>query len=741
MSNNEKKAASYEDDEIDLLELLNTLLGGKWLILFFTVIACVLAFIFAYGQTSVYRADALLQVEEKTATVPGFAELAGLTAGSDSSVQTEIELLKSRKVLGKVVDRLKLDIVAEPQRVRYLGEFYHKFFNSDGGIEKPPKVWAKIDSMLSSYAWGEESIKVRSLYVPEELLGVPLTLVVTEVGYELFNQDVLLVSGVVNKTSVSKKSKVRIYVEELTGLPGTHYSIIKNSQLNTISTIKKSLKISEKGKGTGIIHLQMDSGDKAQMVKVLNRISNVYLAINMAYNKEEASKALEFLEGQIEPIKDRLAVAESELSQYRTRNQTANMSMETMGVLEVVATIDTELQQLEMQRASLSQRYTLNHPRVKVLLSQEAKLKERKKTILSKITRLPQKQQDLLKLERDFKVADAIYSKILNDIQEFKIAKASTIGNIHIVDTAVAHDDVVKPKRLLIITLGALLGAMLGTVLVFIRSAMNKAIGDPKVLEEHINIPIFATIPLNKKLNKLVVKGKRGRKQKTLLAIQDGSSPAIESLRSLRTSLQFTLFEAKNNIVMITGPSPSIGKSFISSNFAAVLAASDKRVLLIDADMRKGYLHEVLEKPRTPGLSELISGECAIEQAVHSVDIDDSSKLDAIVSGIVPPNPSELLMNSQFPALLEELSSRYDLILIDTPPVNAVTDPSIIGVHVGVVFMVVHDNHHTLDEIEHTLTRLSHTGITVNGFIYNGYTPKRTKYGYGYDTYSYGGYY
>jgi len=273
-------------------------------------------------------------------------------------------------------------------------------------------------------------------------------------------------------------------------------------------------------------------------------------------------------------------------------------------------------------------------------------------------------------------------------------------------------------------------------LLVFIRKALHQTINDPEKLENHTGLPVYATIPLTKAVE--VIGGLKSKRQKKLLAKEKPYDPSIESLRSLRTSLHFALLEAKNNIVMITGPSPGIGKSFISSNFSSVIAAGEQRILLIDGDMRKGYLHKLLERPMSPGLSELISGKATIDEAIHTIDIKGKT-LDIITRGQTPPNPSELLMHSSFEKILNEVSGMYDLVLIDTPPVHAVTDPMIIGLHAGVVFMVVRSNQHGMKEIEHAVSRLSQNGVETKGFIFNGYVNKKGANGYG--GYGYQSYY
>ncbi|MGK0272162.1 MAG: tyrosine-protein kinase Etk/Wzc [Cocleimonas sp.] len=734
--NNGNFDKKIEDDEIDLLELFRALLNGKWLILFFTILATLAAFIYAFGKAPIYKADTLLQVETKKAGIPGLEDIAGLS-GDDTSVGTELELIKSRKILGEAVKELSLDIIVGPKRIPLLGNLNKRFLAPDE-LSKLPSISESIDALTNKFAWSNEDISISSLEVSSDLLNKGLTLTARTVEtYDVtFDDKVILKDGKVNQSISSPDGFFSIHVNSLNALPGTQFVLTKLSTLSAIERLQNSIQASEKGKKTGIISLKLEGENKQKIVNVLDKISKTYIQQNKSRSSEEASNALKFLEEQIKPVEEKADIAEANLQKYRTNNQTANMSVETLGVLELVSEIDTELQKLSLKRDELILKYTPNHPVIQSISAQEAKLEIRKKETLSKIKKLPQTQQQLLKLEGDYKVANSVYLDLVNNIQEFKIAKASTVGNAYIVDAAVVHDKPVKPKKALILALGALLGGMLGTLLVFIRKALHQTVNDPEKLESHTGLSVYATIPLTKAVQ--VTGGLNNKRQKILLAQDKPNDPSIESLRSLRTSLHFALLEAKNNIVMITGSSPSIGKSFVSSNFAAVIAASEQRVLLIDGDMRKGYLHKLLTKSVTPGLSDLISGKATIDETIHTTQVNDNN-LDIITRGQTPPNPSELLMHSNFGKILNELSGKYDLIIIDTPPVHAVTDPMIIGQHCGVIFMVVRSDQHSMKEIEHAVTRLSQNGVDTKGFIFNGFVNKSGANGYG--GYGYQSYY
>jgi tyrosine-protein kinase Etk/Wzc len=330
---------------------------------------------------------------------------------------------------------------------------------------------------------------------------------------------------------------------------------------------------------------------------------------------------------------------------------------------------------------------------------------------------------------------------LLNKSQELKVAKAGTIGSARIIDHAVVADDPVKPKKMLIIAVGLLFGFIVGVVISALRKAFNRTIDDPNIIEKQLGYPIYAEIPLSEYQEKVsrLAKKRTANVCEELLAHANKDDLVLESFRSLRTSVQFALMEAENKVIMISGPSPEIGKSFISTNFAYLMAESGKKILLIDADMRKGHIHASFNIDKSPGLSEFISGEYKFADVIHKDVLHKD--LDVITCGICPPNPSELLMSDAFQALLSKLEDSYDLIIIDTPPVLAVTDASIVGRYAATSFMILRSGSHHLHEIQMAFKRFDQNGVQVKGFIFNGVELKKGGYGdrYGnrYKYYSY----
>ena len=296
----------------------------------------------------------------------------------------------------------------------------------------------------------------------------------------------------------------------------------------------------------------------------------------------------------------------------------------------------------------------------------------------------------------------------------------------------------VKPKKALIVVMATMLGGMLAVAIVLVQKAMHKGVEDPNEIEA-IGLPVYASVPYSDYQEKLTGFGKARKgnnKAKSILALDNPADLSIEALRSLRTSLHFAMMEAKNNLIAISGPSPGVGKSFVSVNLAAVLAQSGKKVLIIDADMRKGYLQTQFGLKWDDGLSDYLSGRLNLEQVTKQTQVEG---LNVITRGQIPPNPSELLMHSNFSKLVEEVSAAYDIVIVDTPPILAVTDPAIVSAHTGTTLLVTRFGQNHIKEIELTRNRFEQNGTDVKGVVFNGVLKKASNaYGYyGYYNYEY----
>ena len=290
----------------------------------------------------------------------------------------------------------------------------------------------------------------------------------------------------------------------------------------------------------------------------------------------------------------------------------------------------------------------------------------------------------------------------------------------------------IKPKKLITLVLAIFVGGFLGTLLALLRNMLRSGIKDSNQIENELDLPVYATVPRSP-VQESRIKILKKKKNIPILAVKNSDDIAIESLRSMRTAIHFALSSAKNNIIMVSGPAPEVGKSFISTNLATILAQSQKRVLIIDADLRRGYLHKYFNQQAQPGLADYLNGQTDLSQVIKATEV---SGLDVIARGKSPANPSELLSTTQFSAMLNQLSEQYDHILIDTPPILAVTDGIIISQHAGVNLVIARYAKTQMKELELTINRFEQAGVKVNGIILNDIQRSSAGYGYGYN-YSY----
>ncbi|WP_213943235.1 polysaccharide biosynthesis tyrosine autokinase, partial [Klebsiella variicola] len=468
-------------------------------------------------------------------------------------------------------------------------------------------------------------------------------------------------------------------------------------------------------------------------------ISNNYLSQNIARQAAQDAKSLEFLSNQLPKVRNDLDVAEDKLNEYRRKNDSVDLSLEAKSVLEQIVNVDNQLNDLTFRESEISQLYTKEHPNYKALMEKRKTLQEEKAKLNKRVSVMPETQQEILRLSRDVESGRAVYMQLLNRQQELNIAKSSAIGNVRIIDNAVAQTKPVKPKKIVIILIGFIFGSVVAIGIVLLRVFLRRGIESPEQLEE-LGINVYASIPVseafaNNAVKKASWKNKNYDIKQAFLAVENPADLAIEAIRGLRTSLHFAMMESRNNILMISGASPNAGKTFVSTNLAAVIAQSGKKVLFIDTDMRKGYTHNLFNVENTKGLSDILSGKMAVERAIQPLSM---AGFDFIARGAVPPNPAELLMHKNFDALLSWASQNYEIVVLDTPPILAVTDAAIIGNYVGTTLLVARFEQNTAKEIEVSVRRFEQSGVIVKGCILNGIVKKASSYySYGYNHYGY----
>ena len=715
------------DDEIDLRHLIAILLDGRFIIGGVIVIAAAIALAYIITATPIYKANGLIQVENNSPGVPGLSDMADIFA-TESSSATELHVIKSRLVLGQVVDELGLSASIKPVYAPILGKLMAK-----GVI---PYQLSSVPFGFSGYAAGGEVLDIAKLSVPSYLLDQELTLLVEGTNqFSLWFKNKKILQGAVGELVSSENNQIDIKILELFANKGAKFTIVNASRISTILNLQKQLKVSEKGKDTGIIEISLEGANAMQITKIVDSVSANYYLQNVQRMAVEAENSLGFLDQQIPRIQQELINSEEALNDYRRERTSVDLSLEAQAALDSLVQIEAEISTMSISEADISRRFTLEHPNYISFKRQQSNLLNQREKMARKLETLPDTQKRVLRLKRAFEVNQAIFLALQNKRQELAIVKASTVGNVRVLDKAEVMPNIVAPKKGLILAMSLILGGMLGMIIVALRHTLRSGVSDPKVFNDN-GIMVHATIPLseNEDIYDKRKKSKKTNSHFSLLAKDHPADLSVEALRSLRTSLHFTMLDSDNHLVMLSSASPGVGKSFVSSNLGAVVAQAGQRVLVVDADMRKGYLHKRFCYEPDQGLSEVLAGTLDAKQALKSTNIKG---LDILTRGKIPTNPSELLMSSQFQSLITSLSSGYDLIIFDTPPILAVTDASIIGTYCGTSLMVTRFESCTLKEIIAANHRFDLAGVDIKGIVFNAVEKKASSYYYDYGYYNY----
>lgn len=712
------------EDTIDLKELFFSLIAQWKLIALCVILSLVCALLYLRTTPDTYQVDALVQVEEnKGASAALLGDLSEMIE-QKSPAQAEIEILKSRLVLGTVIDRLNLNI-------RIYGtedSFWSRLLNKH-----------EYDSEYSGksvlFKDNQKSFDVRSFEIPDYYRDKSLLLRFSQGKFSLTDSatEQVVFSAPLNQTSQLQSEyglwKVGIYSQD--SFDST-YLIQKQSLPAAVRSLLADYSVAEKGKMTGVLGLNYQGTDKQHITQVLNAILAAYSQQNIERRSAETAQTLKFLEDQLPELKQQLDVAEREFNRFRQQYNTVDVTKESELYLTQSVTLETQKAELEQKVAEASAKYTAEHPIMQQMNAQLTAINKKINELDGTLRRLPELQRQYLQLFREVEVKQQLYTGLLNSYQQLRIAKAGEIGNVRIVDTAVEPIEPIKPKKLQILILSIFLGGFLGTLVALLRNMLRSGVKDSTQIENELDLPVYATVPRSP-VQESRIKLLKKKKNIPILAVKHSDDIAIESLRSMRTAIHFALSSAKNNIIMVSGPAPEVGKSFISTNLATILAQSQKRVLIIDADLRRGYLHKYFNQQAQPGLADYLNGQTELSQVIKATEV---SGLDVIARGKSPANPSELLSTTQFATMLNQLSEQYDHILIDTPPILAVTDGIIISQHAGVNLVIARYAKTQMKELELTINRFEQAGVKVNGIILNDIQRSSAGYGYGYN-YSY----
>ena len=719
-----RQGDARDDGQLPLRAFLDIIIDNFWFIFSIALTIALLGICYAYLNKPMYESNMLIHVEDDRPSESKnlLGEMAS-TFEIKAAAASEMELLRSRLVVSRAVDNLRLYIDVHPKYFPLVGASiagWNKKLSSPGLFG------------YGGYSWGAEKIFVTIFNVPNAFINREFVITTKPNGLFILqeNEENIAWQGKVGTTNAfqSKEGIIELRVELADANPGTQFILRRSSRLTIIAGVQKALAIVEQGKQSGVIGVAYRGSDPILTNKILSEIGQEYIRQNRARKTEEAEKSLSFLDTQLPDLKLKLERSEATYNQFRNRHGTIDLNEEAKLSLQRSSASKTKLIDLQQKKTELKVRFADEHPILLGINSQIREMNEEILTVAEHIKQLPMLEQELVRLTRDVKINTDLYTALLNTGQHLRLITAGKMSNVRLVDAPMIADDPITQRYLIILLSGAL-GLFLGVVSAFIKTSLNQKINNPEEIERMFDVPVFAAIPHSKKLKELSTQMINKFQNIPLLAYVSSNDIAIESLRTFCTALQFSMAQSKNNIVLMSGATPGLGKTFVSVNLAAIIATTGKRVLLIDADLRRGHLHQYFGVQRKNGLFDLIAANIRPEHGIHR---NVMANMDFISTGMLQPNPSDLLLRPRFSALLELLSTSYDIVFIDTTPILAVSDTLIIGPHVGAIYIMTRSGVTTADEIKEALKRLSQAGLSAKGVIFNDLKLRPGRYGYGY---------
>ncbi len=686
-----------DDDEIDILELLGILLA-KWPVLLAFVVAGTLcgAFVANYIRPS-YASDALLQVDLNGSSLGiALGDMGALLDGASPS-DAEIQLIQSRRVLDEVVSKERLSFSATP--VAFLPRLLHTEGRVDVGLLHLPRF--------------DERARFFLVASPDSALSDSVFQIVGSGGK-------VYLDGRVGDTYRIPlfDDTLAVCILSMQASPSEKFLLGESDARDALDRLRTDLEVAEQGKKTGVIQMRISHRYADRAAQILNSVADTYVRQNVEARSEEATKTLKFLEKQLPEVKAKLDSAEQILSLYRQKEGSIDLNGEARSALEKRMELEKRRLELVQKQQEAARLFKEDHPSVIALKRQESQIRKEMAKLGEETKDLPYKQQEILRLQGDVEVNSSIYTNMLNNIQQLRVVQAGEVGNARIVDRARVEINPVKPKKKVILLGGVAGGFVLGAALVFLfRLVFNRGVRSSREVEGQTGVSVYAKIP----------ETKASKRQKEFSLVEEnGDDFACEALRTLRTSLEFSLSDEKR-IVLVSGCRIHSGKSFVAKNLSALFALSGKKTLLVDLDFRAGRLSP---RGRERGLSDFLLKRISLDEAIDHLK---GSNIDLLGAGSFVPSPSEMISSSAFESLLAEMRERYDLVILDSAPLLYVADAQIACRYADFALLVVQYGKDTMEDIQNSLSLFDKANMTNRAIVMNRVVADGTdSYGYKY---------
>lgn len=775
------------DDEIHLRDVWNLLIRNWWVIGLSLVAVVGATAAYTWYMVPVYESVTTIRIEENRTELPVLDILQTLSTGSE--VETEMEVVRSRTLAEDVVDTLGLQVqIRSPRgvaRTELLRSVFVERWAPEGifVLDRQPDGSFSITEETTGETYGSTSASM-----PAALPGATFQL---REGAETHQQIVVLVypfdvavDGLRETVSVSRPNReasiitVRYessdtqLVHQVPNALADRFiargqAVRKTEATSTVAflmeqidTLDGQLRAAEEAL-TGFRELEQVVSIRAEAEAQVGQLTRLQAERNII---EADRQALQTIFNEIER---EAATADPTAPSPYTRLISYPSLIRNQAASELLRSLN----EANSQRSQLLQRRTMQDPDVVNLTDRirqiETQLRSTATTFLQGLTeqvnaydqtlerfasdleRIPGKEVQLVRLQREQTVLEEVYTLLQNRLQEARILEAVEDATVRVIDPAILPAEPVKPRTLLNLLLGFVLGGMLGVGIAFLREYLDETIHTREDVQAATRgAPVLGMIPRIKEAvgsgrTGSVPTGTPGELNSRLVTGRDPRNPVSEAYRSLRTNLTFANPDHPPKTIVITSALPQDGKSTSAANLAITLAQQGTKALLVDADLRRGVLNNVFGTPREPGLTTILTGACGLADAIHKVDLGESGTLDFLPSGGYPPNPAEILGSQRMRSLIEALEERYDVIILDTAPLTVVTDAAVLGTKADGVLLIARANSTEKGALTYSVEQLKNVRATILGTVVNDVDFRRDsryyssygKYGYYYHYY------
>lgn len=726
------------DEQINIRDYLRVILKRRWAIITVFAVIVVSVTIHAYTATPIYKATARLIIDKENPNVMSIQEVMAVDTSGTDYYQTQYKIIESRNVARAVIKRLNLDkneeFVPRP-RDNFLANLKRSVQKTAAAFEKAVVALLRTSEAGSSQALKEHDpdYKLVSAFIDRIKVNPISNSRLVDIGFEA--KDPVLAAKITNTLA-------QAYIEQ------------------NLDTKLKAVKGAVRWLNNRVV-AEREKVEKSEQALLAYKTRHSIVTDFTSDVEKITAQKLAHLNTQIVEAESVRVEAETRYKQALELKRTPDMLDSIPEVLnnELIQHIKSMEVELYKRISELSKKYGQKHPQM-IAIQAELKTLQKRKTYevkrvvnsLNNEYRVARAKEESLKaslakqrkesldlnqkaieygvLQREVESAQQMYQLLINRFKETSLTEDMKAGNIRVLDRAEVSKSPVKPRKQRNILMSVLFGLAGGLGLAFFLEYLDNTIKDPEDIKRYLNIPYLGPVPV------IVPNDNQGEDvPPEMVVLNSPKSTASEAYRGIRTNILFSSAESEPQVIMVTSSGPQEGKTITSSNLAITMAQSGNKVVLLDCDMRRPRVNKLFGISRNRGMTNLLVEKTDLKLTVFNTSVPN---LHVIPSGPIPPNPSEILGSKRMEELIEVLRKNFTRIIIDTPPITAVTDAALLGKLSDGVVLVVRANRTVRDMAKTGLEQLTAVGAKLLGVVLNGVGMGRGSYYYYQYYYYYG---